>query len=386
LKNQYKILGILLICFLFGSILGYTLAQSGNTFIISEGIYPHSVSYTIWEHDSIYYAKNPYGVIDYQGTNASQVIDNAIDNLGNGTIFFKSGIYQITHNITVESNQHLIMRGEGKYSTILNGSGLSEMLIIGDSSAYISEFTIEDMQLRGTIGITELLTIRNAIFPCIKNVLFLYYSRGLILETYGGAEALYFAEIQNCDFEGGNTTTALSGIFLHGTNSSWRVTTAHIIGGRYKTNNVGLYMEHASDIMIFMGDFENNGVGIGLASSVRISVYASNFEANSSYDLDIDSNSDANIFRDCNFAGTLSISGSDNKFYNNIGFYTQNYGNSTGTGSEQTIAHGLSGIPILVLLSPTTTNAYESTVATGSNIYITADNTEDYYWYVEYQP
>lgn len=67
-------------------------------------------------------------------------------------------------------------------------------------------------------------------------------------------------------------------------------------------------------------------------------------------------------------------------------YYSENRGNSTGTGGEQTIAHGLTGKPTLVLLSPPTTQAYESKIADSTNIYITADNGEDYYWYAEYHP
>lgn len=70
----------------------------------------------------------------------------------------------------------------------------------------------------------------------------------------------------------------------------------------------------------------------------------------------------------------------------NIGFVTENFGSSTGTGEEQTIPHGLAGTPTYVFLSPPATNAYESSSADGTNIYVTADVGEDYHYHVIQNP
>lgn len=66
--------------------------------------------------------------------------------------------------------------------------------------------------------------------------------------------------------------------------------------------------------------------------------------------------------------------------------YSENSGSSVGTGAQQTIAHGLAGIPVVVLLSPPTSNAFQSAAADVTNIYVTADAGETWYWYAIYKP
>jgi len=65
--------------------------------------------------------------------------------------------------------------------------------------------------------------------------------------------------------------------------------------------------------------------------------------------------------------------------------FVSNSGSSTGTGSQQTIAHGLYTTPSIVILSPTSGGAdpYESASADATNIYVTCTNGETYRWYAE---
>ena len=60
----------------------------------------------------------------------------------------------------------------------------------------------------------------------------------------------------------------------------------------------------------------------------------------------------------------------------------ENSGNSTGTGGEQTIAHGLNGTPTRVILWDIENGAlpYQSSPADGINIYVTAVNNQDWGW------
>ena len=64
------------------------------------------------------------------------------------------------------------------------------------------------------------------------------------------------------------------------------------------------------------------------------------------------------------------------------GYDTENSGNSTGTGAEQTIAHGLEATPNRVILwnIEDGANPYQSTAADATNIYITAVVDKDYGW------
>lgn len=63
-------------------------------------------------------------------------------------------------------------------------------------------------------------------------------------------------------------------------------------------------------------------------------------------------------------------------------------GSSTGTGSQQTIAHGLGGTPSRVRVYPTgdpagTTITWGSPSADGTNIYVTVTNAKAYKWKAE---
>jgi hypothetical protein len=66
---------------------------------------------------------------------------------------------------------------------------------------------------------------------------------------------------------------------------------------------------------------------------------------------------------------------------------TRNYGEGTGTGGQQTIAHGIIGTPNRVkfgdLYGPDTSAVYQSAAATGTNIYLTAIADKTYWWEVE---
>jgi len=69
-------------------------------------------------------------------------------------------------------------------------------------------------------------------------------------------------------------------------------------------------------------------------------------------------------------------------FRDNVGYVSKNSGNSTGTGAQQTIAHGLNKIPTKTILwnIENGANPYTSAAADGTNIYITAINALDYGW------
>jgi len=64
-----------------------------------------------------------------------------------------------------------------------------------------------------------------------------------------------------------------------------------------------------------------------------------------------------------------------------------NSGTSTGTGAQQTIAHGLAITPTRVLFANIEdgANAYQSAAADATNIYVTAVNTLDYVWKAWYE-
>lgn len=69
----------------------------------------------------------------------------------------------------------------------------------------------------------------------------------------------------------------------------------------------------------------------------------------------------------------------------NEGYITEKRGTSTGTGAQQTVAHGLSATPTIIMVGDIEQNSapYQSASADGTNIYVTAGNGLDWWWKAE---
>lgn len=81
----------------------------------------------------------------------------------------------------------------------------------------------------------------------------------------------------------------------------------------------------------------------------------------------------------------INILGNIDSVYENIGYVTKNSNTSTGTGAQQTIAHGLAKTPTKVILwnIEDGANPYQNAPADATNIYITAVVNQDYGWKAE---
>jgi parallel beta-helix repeat protein len=99
-------------------------------------------SYIIWTDGTKYYAKNGQtGQIEFSGTDASTVIQSAIDALPNGgKIFIKAGTYPATFSL----RSNIILEGEG-YATIINGT----INVIGSSSSRLLRVAIKNLHITG---------------------------------------------------------------------------------------------------------------------------------------------------------------------------------------------------------------------------------------------
>ena len=120
-KKYLMILSVAIVSVLLGSLLysNVTLAPKGE--LLSNPVFPGSASFIIGTDGTNIWAVNgTTGQIVYFGTNATQVIQNAIDALTNGgEIFIRSGTYIVAdteYGIRVSSDTSII--GEG-YSTCL---------------------------------------------------------------------------------------------------------------------------------------------------------------------------------------------------------------------------------------------------------------------------
>lgn len=136
MNRKFVYVGLVLVGVLLGSVLSYALTPS-ETFYISSGSYPGAPTYTLFKDGTTYFAKNAQGQNVYSGTNASYIIQSAIDNtFDNGTLFFASAIYLLDTYLSIA--KPLIILGAGRWSTIFVADGSFDVFKIGTSTG--SEF------------------------------------------------------------------------------------------------------------------------------------------------------------------------------------------------------------------------------------------------------
>jgi len=153
---KWAIALVLIACLVSSSIVYYVFAVSpSSTFTISSGVYPGAPSYTVWREGSNYFAKDANGEIDYSGTNASYVIESAINALtAGGKIFIKAGTYILSATLNLVNN--LILEGEG-FSTILRDE--SQNTVSPQNVIYASgknKIAIRNLMVQGNAGTTDL--------------------------------------------------------------------------------------------------------------------------------------------------------------------------------------------------------------------------------------
>lgn len=130
---------LILITALLSSTFAYVLAQTPTgTLWITPGPYPGTASYTIWRDGANYFAKDEYGELAYSGTNASGVIQSAIDAANSaatrgGEVFIEQGTYLLAYHITFA--KRVTIRGEGMNATILRGTNASNYVLFGSYSS-----------------------------------------------------------------------------------------------------------------------------------------------------------------------------------------------------------------------------------------------------------
>jgi len=111
LKKSLKTALIFLsIGLLLGTLIVFAATPSSPLYI-SSGIYPGAPSYTVWGEGGNYFAKDAHGQIDYSGTNAATVINNAVVAAGMwGGSVVCNGAIELTDPIIIQ------MGGAGAFS------------------------------------------------------------------------------------------------------------------------------------------------------------------------------------------------------------------------------------------------------------------------------
>jgi hypothetical protein len=151
--RQALILGIVVLCvFSVGYFVGLTVAQTG-TITIEPNSFQTETSYIIFTDGTTIKARNgKTGAIDYSGTDASTVIQSAINALGStgGKIFIKRGSYTLSAPLSVSlGSNDVIIEGESATTTgfYRNFGGTDFMLNVTGNVNGIGMFGLHNILL-----------------------------------------------------------------------------------------------------------------------------------------------------------------------------------------------------------------------------------------------
>jgi len=149
-----KALAIVLSAIVLTAIVTYVFAASSNIpFTINGGNYPGAPSYTVWCEGSNYFAKNASGVVEFSGTNVSEIWVNVI--AYGGTLFFKSGEYDF-QNATLQSTKAFTLYGECSYHGASTPSTVFKNVVLNISKSYSAVYNLliqeGSINVEGDIG------------------------------------------------------------------------------------------------------------------------------------------------------------------------------------------------------------------------------------------
>jgi hypothetical protein len=141
-KIIFAVVAIAILSFSLGAAIVKATGSAPN-FTISSGVYPGAPTYTVFP-DGLgnYYAKDAYGMIDYSGTNAATIIQDALNGLTVGRTYIQTvectGYFPISTILNIPSYAQLLLNGEiqwagssGTSGYMMQNSGNNQILITG---------------------------------------------------------------------------------------------------------------------------------------------------------------------------------------------------------------------------------------------------------------
>jgi len=296
----------LIIAFFVGLVLGgaivYSQSSNENITIVS-GSFTETASYIIFRQGDTYYAKNgTTGVIEFSGTDAASVIQQAIDAInGKGHIFIKSGIYNCYTPITYNSESfELYIEGEaaGLYPKTTLGTVLRKCfdgdLLTLTSSNYNpkANFRLEKLRFDGQRDYYtgRLVVINGPSWSVIKDCVF--------RDSYGNAiriEKSKVIRLVRCQVYFVQTE---SGVYLNKVADSQIYDLEVCIGGgegwgHTQSTGIALEIDEGCGLEIFGGHFEGY---YGIKTSSQITVIGAHFSLSWSNNVYIG-------FAGCSFIG-----------------------------------------------------------------------------------
>ena len=354
-------------------------------------------SYMVWKDGSTYRAECLLkGGTDYSGTDAATVIQAAIDALQySGRLFFKEGVYDLgTTTLNLASYTTIVGAGRGigsSQGTILTYSGSGGALNVGT----MDEVVVRDLCVKVTGDNGKCVTMDSgALLNYFDNCLFVGTKKSGQIGAYlvpSGSDGSYWNLFGRCQFNNLGT-----GVYLNKSASGavFNVLRLHQCSW-YNMLNYGINVDYGNSLEVFGGtmDYSAGATGIRLDHCTGAFIFGIVIElGTNSTGINFTENSER-----CTFIGRTNCPNSDI----NLGTLNwiidagirefhppwSNSGSATGTGSQQTIAHGCDFTPSKenVILSNIDdgANPYLSAEPDATNIYVTAVNGKKYRWEVK---
>ena len=333
-------------------------------------------SYIIWKDGSTYYALNgSTGEIDYSGTDAATVIQNAIDSLSGigGKIILKNPLndeYTLSSQISI-SGSYITIEGENYLVPILKPSDSfpnNTPLISISSKSYV---TFRNLQLFGNSVVTgqDGIYINGGVFNTLENVKIRDFTEHGI-HVYGGTTI----SLRNIYIEGcakGVFFDNIKGVFATNIVSEGNSDSGMIIRDTYRATFINYWQEHNTiygikffnvnkNIHFLNGFLHHNGNADVYTSAALDNVIFENIEFSgvpTNYYIQ-------NVgmgyieLRNCKIPDWTKVTG-------NIHIYPTSSGSSEITGDGSTtsfsISHGLATTPSQVLVTPTNSSMASAT-------------------------
>ena len=404
--NLRQTISIVIICMLLTSVISYVAFSSGSTQNVYLDDLPATATYTVKTDDTNFWAVRDDGKQLWYSTNASYVFQSILEDSPNDAdIFIKKGTYP---NVTISiphstADRNIIIRGAGVRNTIIKGGAIAtDSYIFGSEQAswQKSHVTLDDLTIEGTgveqrgvylpythldIGKLEITGSFAApakmieaggagasCRPCTIRELTIYPSGGVATEM-----ARFWYEGLNIVNLGLIATNISPETYLRilGTHVTIQNLICYLGGGKSSTRIVYCDDAHLNIQNLF---FARDAVPASLpflvkaggAAEASVVIGAVNTNGLSLASTPL-------FFEDAASRARTKLLGTFNM--------AQLAGNSTGTGAQQTIAHGLNVIPTRVILwnIEDGANPYQSAAADDTKIYITAVSGKDYGWKVE---
>jgi len=385
------------------------------------------------------------GKIDYSGTDASTVIQSAINALTNGgKIFIKAGTYTFSNTVNI-NYPNIKIAGEGMTNTVFIISATftgTRLFYVND----VNDTEFDHFRIYGqgaAAGVSGIGTYSNGNgHTCYIHHVDIYKPtatgisvgsgfNGIKIDTVrikdAGTNGIQYNSasdswMSNMEINGAGTTgVGYSDLLINGgaklvvVNSWFDFATygIRIYGGNNiqitncqieEINQDGISITDTSYRCTFTNVHVRNvsktaaNVYSGIDNSGdQITLIGCSFwDANSKMKYGIKENSaaDSCIYIGNRIIGAVTapaiFSGTNHIVKQNVGYVTENSGTAVGTGSQQSIAHGCAFTPtkaqVIVSNIDDGANPYLSANPDATNIYVTAVNGKTFRWEVKYNP